>query len=220
MRTPARLDGGPIGWAVLSVPGVVLGVGVAWFATELVLFAVSDASQDRSELLRRALDLLPWQLALFALVGVALLPVARALALTRLGVGWWAVGAASFVFLGARVGEGALRQGGAGHAVLAVAAVGLILAGALAALRWVGRLLPPPLRGAWPLAAWSGWTLVFLTFLRRAGPAFGNGKTGLTGWVEFVHGDEVLLAAALCGLVLLASVGLRWMFGERARFAR
>jgi hypothetical protein len=220
MRTPTRRDGWPISRAILFVSGVALGVGVAWFATEFALFAFSDASQDRSELLRRALDLLPWQLALFALVGVALLPVARALALSWVGVGWWAVGVASFVFLGARVGEGALRQGGAGRAVLAVAAVGLILAGALAALRGVGRLLPPALRGAWPLAAWSGWTLLFLTFLRRAGPAFGNGKTGLIGWVEFLHGDEVLSAAALCGLVLLASAGLRWAFGERASFIR
>ena len=220
MRTPARLDGWPVGRAALFVSGVALGVGVAWFATELALFAVSDASQDRRELLRRGLDLLAWQLALFVLIGVTLLPVARALALTCVGVGWWAVGAASFVFLGARVGEGALRQGGAGRAVLAVAAVALILTGALVALRWVARLLPPPMRAAWPLAAWSGWTLLFLSFLRRAGPALGNGKTGLTGWVEFVHGDEVLFAAALCAFVLLASAGLRWMLGERARFAR
>jgi hypothetical protein len=213
MRTPARLDAWPVGRAALVVSGVALGVGVAWFATELGLFAVSDASQDRSEILRRAMDLFAWQLALFVLIAAALLPVARALALTCVGVGWWAVGAASFVFLGARVGEGALRQGGAGRAVLSVALVVLILAGALIALRWVARLLPPALRGAWPLAAWSGWTLLFLTFLRRAGPALGNGKTGLTGWVEFVHGKEVLLAAVLCAFVLLAGAGLRGMLG-------
>jgi hypothetical protein len=193
---------------------------MAWFATELALFAASDASQDRLELLRRAADPVAWQVVLFALLGLALLPVTRALTLTATGVGWWAIGGASFVFLGARVGEGALRQGGPARAVLAVAGVLVLLAGVLFVLARVARLLPAPLRAAWPLAVWSGWTLLFVGFLRRAGPALGNGKTGLTGWLEFVHGDELRIAAALCAFVLLVGAGLRWLLDGRARFAR
>jgi len=203
MRTHAR--SGP---AAPFVLGVAMCVGITWFATELALFIAFDPGLDRGELLRRAFELFPWQLAVFTLIGVALLPVARALVLPPADLGWWAVGAGSFVFLGASVGEGALRQGGADRAALAVAAVALILTGALAALRWVARLLPPAMRGAWPLAAWSGWTLLFLSFLRRAGPAFENGKTGLTGWLVFLYWDELLISAALCALVLLASRGV------------
>ncbi len=218
MRPPDRPDERRVARAALFVPGVTLAVGVAWFTTELVLFVVSDASQDRSEILRHAGDLVVWQLALFALLGLALVPLAHVLALRRADVGWWAVGAASFVFLGARVGEGALRQGGSGRAALAVTVAALVLTGLLVALRGVGRLLPPALCAVWPLAVWSGWTLLFVGFLRRAGPALGNGKTGLTGWVEFLHAGDALLATALGGIVLLGCAALR-RFGPRARLA-
>ncbi len=192
--------------------GAALAVGCAWFATEIALLATDDVSLDRGELLRRAFALLPWQLALFGLLGLLGAPALAWRGATPRGAAWWTLGAASAVFLGARVGEGLLPQRGALPSTLGMAAVALGVAAVLVLLRAAGRALPRTLRAAWPLAVWTGWTLLFLCFLRRAGPALSNGPTGLTGWLEFVEPGEVALAAGATALVLVAAAGARRLF--------
>jgi arylsulfatase len=208
MRRRPRAERSP-GRAALFVVATSLAVGVAWFVLETALLVLRDPSQDPVEFARRVGDLLPWQVVLFACLGLALVPCVRIVGRRTDDVLWWTVGAASVVFLGARVGEGLLRQHGTTRAVLGVGAVVLLVSAALACLRALGRWLPPALRGAWPLAASSGWTLLFLCTLRRAGPALGNGKTDLAGSLQFFEGEEALLAAAVAALVLLASSGMR-----------
>jgi arylsulfatase len=208
MRRRPRAERPP-GRAALFVVATSLAVGVAWFALETALLVPRDPSLDPGEFARRVGDLLPWQVALFACLGLAVVPCVRIASRRRDDVLWWTVGAASVVFLGARVGEGLLRQHGTTRAVLGVGAVVLLVSAVLACLRTFGRWLPPALRHAWPLAAMSGWTLLFLCTLRRAGPALGNGRTALADSLQFFEAQEVVIAAAVGAGVLLASSGMR-----------
>jgi arylsulfatase A-like enzyme len=191
------------------VVAIALAVGSAWFLTEVVLLSLTDPTLDRGEPLRRGLDLLAWQLCLFALLGLALVPGIRWRNPKPVDLGWWVVGLASFAFLGVRVAEGLLRQSTAANAAVGVVAAALAIAGGLAGLRRLGRVLPASLRHAWPLAVWTGWSLLFLCYLRRAGPALGNGTTGLTGWLRFFEVEEILLSVVAAGLVLIAARGVK-----------
>jgi arylsulfatase A-like enzyme len=158
------------------------------------------------EAARDAGRLLPWQLALFALLGLTLIAGARVLPIGGRTVIWCLAGLPSFVFLGAHVGEGALRRHSPAVAALAlVAAAGLVsLALGLTAL--LGRGLPGRLRERWPLAASVGWVFLFVPLCRRSGPALSLGFP--PDWSALVTGPELLAAGAAMSLVLLLG-GLR-----------
>jgi arylsulfatase A-like enzyme len=50
------------------------------------------------------------------------------------------------------------------------------------------------------------WSLVFLSFLHRAGPALGLGKTGAFGWSRFLSGVDLAFAVAAGALVFAAAL--------------
>jgi arylsulfatase len=191
----------------------VLAVGGAWFLAETLLFA-GDAALDRGEVLRRALALLPWHLALFALIGAVLAPALARRGARAGAAAWWAVWAGSTVFLAAPVAEGLAPDGGPPAAALGVAAAALGLGAILALLRGAGRFLPGFARRHWLLAASSGWIVLFVCFLRRASPVFANGMLGPGAWLDLLEPADFALAAGAMAVVLLAATALR-----RALFA-
>jgi len=181
---------------------LAIAIGLLWYAIETVHIAVGDACLDGGELLWRFLRFLPWQIIAFATIGIA----AAALAAWRPQMptlpGWLTIGAASFVFLGARVAEGTLHSRGLPAAVLAAFVTALGIAIALGGLAALARLLPRRLRGAWPAAAWIAWTLLFVPFVRRAGAALALGKTGVLDTLSYAHPLDAVLAILAAGAVL------------------
>lgn len=208
-HTPSTSPSGSALGGLASLIGLALGLGVAWLALELILLALAEGVFDPIELVRRGAQLLPWQLALFAAIGVALAIPSRVLALGREGRMWWLLAGASVVFLGARVGEGLSRQHTLLMALLAVACIFILIGAMMTALWAIGRRLPQRVARGWPLATWSAWSLLFVLFLRRAGPALSNGKTGPWGWLEYLEPLDVGAALLLAGLVLACMSGLR-----------
>lgn len=215
MRARASLPHGPRATFVFAL-AFCLALGTAWIGLESLLMALSGSTWGRLEVVRRALVLLPWQLGVFAIVGLALYPIAATRSWTRTDLGWAALGGASFVFLAARVAEGLVRQNSPRWAALAVVLVALALAAALLVVRSAGGLLPAALRARWHYGAWTAWTLIFLCYLRRAGPALGNGKVGLDDWLRFVDAREIGLALAAGAAVLLLSSSLGRALGAAA----
>src|SRR5690606_20706910 len=137
--------------------GVALGVGLLWYGIELAATPLLGHPLGMEAIRRDFLRFLPWQMALFAAIGVPLtvLTAVRPLSTgVQLAI---VVGLASFVFLGARVVEGALRRQALGGAVLGVLGVAVAIAIALWALHRAGRWLPARARRAWPLALCVGW---------------------------------------------------------------
>lgn len=193
----------------VGVLGTAVTVGVVWLLAEAALLATTDPIVDRGELLRRGVELLVWQVVLFALLGLVLAAPARLFSWGREDRVWWTLAAASYVFLSARVAEGLLRQNSPRLAVVTAVGLGLALTLLFVALRSVGRALPPALRAGWTWGTWSAWTLLFIPFLRRAGPSLGNGKIGLTEGLGFFEARDFVLAAACGTLVLLVASGLR-----------
>jgi arylsulfatase A-like enzyme len=180
-----------------------LALGLVWYAVELLLAVRSGAGAAPGEILGDWLRMLPWQLALFALLGAGIAIAARLLALDATGVGWFAIGAATTALLGARVLEGGLRtttpaSAAGGFVVFAVAVA--ILLGALAA---VGRVLPPRRRAAWPLAVWAAWTALVVPFARSAGASIALGELPLREWPSFVSLASLVGAALAAAAVLV-----------------
>jgi arylsulfatase A-like enzyme len=184
-----------------------IAIGLLWYAIEAVYIAVGDTTLDGSELIWRFLHFLPWQIIAFTTIGVATAALAAWRPLTPALPGWLTIGAASFLFLGARVAEGTLHNRGLPAAALAALATAVGIAIALGSLAAFGRLLPRRLRPAWPVATWIAWTLLFLPFMRRAGAALALGKIGLKGSLAHVHLLDavlaILAAAAVLGLATL-----------------
>ena len=191
-------------------------LGLAWYALELGLVLFGGTGVDRSEAVGIWLSLLPWQMALFALLGVVLIPVVRVLQPSPEGFGWLAVGGASFVFVGARVGEGALRTASVADAGMDLASLGAAIAASLAIVAACGRLLPATLRRVWPVAIQVGVSLLVVPFARRAGAAIALGELGIREWPSFVSAGS-LTFAALGVVATLAAGVLRGDTGRRAR---
>ncbi len=162
---------------------------------------------DRSEVFRIWLGLLPWQLALFVLLGIGLAVAVRALRASATTFGWLAIGAASFAFLGARVAEGALRTSSVANAgaalVLLATAIGAVLAIAAAC----GRFLSASLRRAWPAAIWVGTSLLIVPFVRRAGASIALGQLPLRDWPGFV--SPGFFALSVAGAALALAIGAK-----------
>ncbi len=184
--------------------------GVLWMCAELVLTVISSRSVYTLEPLDRFVAFLPWQVALFALLGAVVSGMTRALSLRTTAIGWLATGLASLTFFGARLGEGILRRGAAQggafpRALLAVAAA----AAGIAVLMWLlsrmGRFLSGGHRDRWPLAVWTGWSLFFLPFMHRVGPAIGGwGAGGPTAWMGRLSLVDALLAIVVTGAIVFA----------------
>jgi arylsulfatase len=186
-------------------PGVAaaraLALGAAWYVLELALVLADRTGAPLRDVLRSWLALLPWQLALFGALAVVVAGLARA---GVPHVGWWILGGATFVFLGGRVAEGALRTASIADAAIALLVVAVVLGAALAALAWIGGRLPVALRGAWPLAVLVGWSLFWIPFLRRAGASIALGELALREWPGFVSAASLAAGLAGAGVVLVA----------------
>ena len=185
-----------------SVLARTVALGLSWFALELTLVLQGATAVDRSEVVRIWLGLLPWQLAVFALLGIGLAVVARILRASATTFGWLAIGAASFAFLGARVGEGALRTSSVANAGAALVLLATAIATALAIAAAGGRWLPASLRSAWPTAVWVGTSLLIVPFVRRAGASIALGQLPLRDWPGFVSPELVALSVAGAAITL------------------
>lgn len=191
----------------------MLALGLAWYAYELVLLWSDGTASDHAAVVRSWLALLPWQLALFALLGILVALAVRVARAPREGFWWPAVGTASFTFVGARVAEGALRTrsvAAAGSDLLLLAAA---IALGLAIAAWCGRRLPPSLRRSWPAAIGVGLSLLVVPFIRRAGAPIALGELALSAWPGFVTPASV----ALAGLGTLATLGIGAVRGRARR---
>lgn len=180
-----------------------LALGLVWYGVELLLAARSGAGTSLGEIVGDWLRMLPWQVALFAGLGVAIAVPARLVAMDATGVGWLGIGAATTVLLGVRVLEGGLRTTSFAEAVGGFVAFGGVVAIALLALARVGRALAPRWRAAWPLAVWAAWTALVVPFARRAGASIALGELPLREWPSFVSGASLGVAAA-AGLAIFA----------------
>jgi arylsulfatase A-like enzyme len=177
---------------------------------ELLLTTVSGRSMYSLEPLDRFLTYFPWQIALFAAMGIAVAMLTRAFSLSSIATGWVAVGLATWTFFGARLGEGIFRRwaahgGATARTTLALAVAALVIGVILWLLSCLGSLLPRGRRERWPIAAWTGWTLFFLAFMHRAGPEIGGwGGGGPLAWLERLHPAHALLAIVAAALVVVA----------------
>lgn len=160
---------------------------------------------DLSEVLRIWLVLLPWQLALFALLGVGLAILVRMLRASATTFWWLVIGAASFAFLGARVAEGALRTSSVANAGIALVVLAAAIATTLAIAATCGRWLPASLQRAWPAAVWVGATLLIVPFVRRAGASIALGQLPLREWPGFV--SPAFAALAVLGAAIALGIG-------------
>lgn len=180
-------------------------LGLAWYLLELAFVLFGSASVDRSQVVGAWLSLLPWQLLLFALLGVVLIPIVRVGKLSRRGFGWLAIGGASFLFVGARVGEGALRTASVADAGAKLALLAAAITAALAIAAAWGRWLPATLKRVWPAAVQVGVSLLVVPFARRAGAAIALGELSVREWPGFVSTGSIALA--ILGVVATLVVG-------------
>lgn len=194
-----------------------VALGLGWYALELALVLRSGTAVDRSEVFRIWLGLLPWQLALFGVIGIGLAVLVRALHASATTFGWLAIGAAGFAFLGARVAEGALRTTSVAQAGGALVLLAIAIAAVLAIAAACGRVLPAPLRRAWPAAIWVGASLLIVPFVRRAGASIALGQLPLREWPGFVSPGVVALSA-LGAAIALAIGARRARTAPRSRF--
>ena len=192
--------------------GVALGVGLLWYGIELAATPLLGHPLGMEAIRRDFLRFLPWQMALFAAIGVPLtvLTAVRPLSTgVQLAI---VVGLASFVFLGARVVEGALRRQALGGAVLGVLGVAVAIAIALWALHRAGRWLPARARRAWPLALCVGWSVFFVQSMHRAGLVISRRRNPWAEVADLLSWSDAGLALGAC-LTLLAVGSL---LGSRA----
>ncbi|MGB6847932.1 MAG: sulfatase-like hydrolase/transferase [Thermoanaerobaculia bacterium] len=162
-----------------------------------------------TEILARFIRALPWQVALFSIIGLLISAVSLLRPLTASSVGWLAIGASSFAFLSGRLAEGILRKNpnptGFLKALLAVAGVALCLAVVFWLLSLAKRLLPHPSRHAWPVAAWIGWSLFFLPSMHRVGPAMGWWGSNPAAWIKSLNFWDAIIALIVTVAVVLVS---------------
>jgi arylsulfatase len=188
----------------------VVALGVLWIFVELAFTTVMGRSMYSFEPIDRLVSYLPWQIALFAAMGIAVGLLTRVFSLGRVATGWVAVGFASWTFFGARLGEGILRRWAAHGGAATRAAVALAIAAlAIGAFMWLlsilGRLLPEGRRERWHIAAWAGWSLFFLPSMHRVGPQIGGWLGGgPIAWFQRIHPAHALLAVVAAVLVILA----------------
>ncbi|MDJ0866408.1 MAG: sulfatase [Myxococcota bacterium] len=187
---------------------IAIAIGLAWYVGEVVLGAVLGRAFDLDIVFEDFTRLLPWQISLFAAIGLAVSAVARWRALDGAAVGWLVVGGASFVFFAARIGEGLLRRHSLALALLGVALTAITLALGFGLLARAGRALPPRLRSRWPLAVWVGWSCYFLLSMQRAGPALGLMDTTFA-WVPLLSPSDAVLGAVAALAVTLSALA-RW----------
>ncbi len=183
----------------------VLALGLAWYAVELVVVLATATAVDPGDALRAWLSLLPWQLALFAGIALLLALVVRVFAPAARTLGWLAIGAATFVFVGSRVVEGAFRTTTAIHAVAAAGALAVAIALLFAAAAACGGLLPRAMRRAWPAAMWVAISLLVIPFARSAGASIALGELPVREWPGFVSSASLLAAGIGAAAVLLAA---------------
>jgi arylsulfatase len=194
----------------------VILLGIAWFAAELGLTLASRRALGLEALTRDAWRLLPFQILLFAALGV---PIAALAVWRRLGTGtivWMAVAPASFLFLAARFVEGLMRYRGPTVAALGVLGVAIGLLALLWPIAIVARRLPPAWRAAWPWAAALAWSIFFVASMHRAGPAIGLQESGVLGWTSLLRAADAVLAVAVGAVALGVGASHRRSLGLAA----
>jgi arylsulfatase len=193
---------------------LVLLIGVGWLCLEATILALWHRSLLPTEILARFFRALPWQAALFSVIGALLGAVSAVRPLTASGVGWLAIGTASFTFLSGRIAEGILRRNpnptGVLKAILAAAIVAICLAVVFWLLGRAKRLLPRAARHAWPAAVWIGWSLFFLPSMHRVGPTLGWWGSGPEVWIESLNlWDAVIALLVTAAVILFAHIARR-----------
>jgi len=135
---------------------------------ELAFTLASGRVLVPAQLLERMVQLLPWQLVLFAGIGVGVALVARLRSLSHEAVVWWLIAGGSFVFLGEALVEGLLRKHGPPEALLGITtllvALCVMAAASLAAAR---RLEGRAARGLLP-AVWAGFSVFFILWMQHS----------------------------------------------------
>ena len=89
----------------LSKPRIfllVLLIAIGWLCLEAAIIALWHRGLLPTELLARFLRALPWQVALFSIIGLLISAVSVYRPLTASSVGWLTMGASSFTFLSIR----------------------------------------------------------------------------------------------------------------------
>jgi len=198
--TPGRLFS-PIG--PLAAFFVTLAVGVAWMVAELGLTLASGRALVPAHLVERMFELLPWQLAVFAAIGLGVAVVNRIFRLTLAGAVWWALCCGSFAFLGEALLEGLLRKHGAGTALLGLLALTLALAVVSASVLAVGRRLGERAgRAARGFFAGTcvGFSVFFLLWMQHSIMFIRIWEPGLVGLWQFLTPTHFAMAAAAAAL--------------------
>ena len=185
----------------------VLLIGIGWLCLEAVILALWHRSLLPAEILARFVRALPWQAALYSIIGIAVGAVNKLRPLSAVSVGWLAIGTGSFTFLSGRIAEGILRRNpnptGLLKAVLVVGCVALGLTVFFWLLNLAERLLPRPSRRIWPVAAWLGWSLFFLPSMHRVGPTLGWWGSGPDVWIESLNLWDAIIALLVTAAVVL-----------------
>ena len=207
---PSRRGLGAIGTLLLT-----LALGMAWMAAEAAISLLTVPGVSRTELVERLLALLPWQLVLFGLWGLAFATLARRRRIPVETVAWLGIGAGAFSFLGVRLAENLVRTSTPLAALGGLAVLGAAIAALAGVLALVPRVLPPALRRAWTVAAGAGSVLLFVLFMQRVGYEIGRARGRLGEWLRQLGTLELLAIGAFAGGLLLALSGAR----ARARLA-
>jgi arylsulfatase A-like enzyme len=146
-----------------------LVLGVFWMLIEFSQIFSASTLFDFPTDFARFLRYLPWQLAIFAGIGLPIALLARSTRVRSGGLSWLRFGVALLAFIGPPAALGAYRASRSPIQAIVVgmavaASIGLILL----VLAGLGRLLPGRFRGAWPAACVIGGSFAMVPLMSRA----------------------------------------------------
>jgi len=198
-RTDNRRPANPI-----AAFGLALALGLGWISTELVLSIASGRVLVPAYTLDRFWVLLPWQLALFSVIGAGVAAIVRWHRLGLAAAVWLTLGSASFLFLGEAIAEGLLRRARVLDTALGLGLLAAGLLGGGSFLAWARRLLPPAWQTGWYPAVWTGWTLFFLLWMQHSVRAIRRWSPDWRVLVDFLEPEHPLVGLSGAAVVLIA----------------
>ena len=146
-----------------------LALGVFWMLIEFSQIFAASTLFDFSTDFARFLRYLPWQLAIFSIIGLPLALLARCTRIGPGGLSWLRFGAALLAFLGPPAALGVYRASrDPAQAIMVAVAVAASIGLGLVVLAGLGRLLPARLRDAWPAACVVGGSFAMVPLMSRA----------------------------------------------------
>jgi len=187
-----------------SILALSITLGTVWMALELALTFASGRVLDAAQTFEHMLRLLPWQLTLFAGIGVAVALLARWRGLGLAAAGWAVVCAASFTFLGESMLEGLLRKGRPVAAAGATLGLALLLLGLATAALAAQRRLPHSWARSFTPAVWTAWSLFFLLWMQHASTAIRLWEPGPQVLVEYLRWQHLGVGLVAGAVVWIA----------------